>query len=73
MALSWLQPACFFPATGDTQHRDSERIENGNRIRVCIVIQLCIAIVILYLCCDFSVLLYQSAKSKSCVTSSIFK
>lgn len=63
----------FFPATGDAQHRNGERIANGNSICVCIVIQLYIAIAILRSCCDFSILLYRSAKSKSSVTPNIFK
>lgn len=30
MALSWLQPTYFFSATGDAQHRDGKRTENGD-------------------------------------------
>lgn len=63
----------FFPATGDAQRHNGERITNGNGICVCIVIQVYIAIAILCSCCDFSILPYRSAKSKSSVTSNILK
>lgn len=63
--LSWLQPMYSFAVSRDTQCDASEHTETGNGNHVCIVIQLCIAVATLCFCCDFSTLLYHSAKLKS--------
>lgn len=51
-SLEFTQPTNFFPLIVDAQHRDSWQIETSNH--VCVLIQLCIAIAIECLCCDFS-------------------
>lgn len=49
--------------TGNTLHH--EHVETGKGNHICVVIQVCIAFAVLWLCCDFTVLLYYSVKSKS--------
>ena len=63
----------FLPVTGDAQRDESECRENGNGNHMCAVIQSCVAIAILCLYSDLSTLLYNFAKSKTCVTPGIFK
>lgn len=65
MGLTWLQPLYSFLVTGHARHHDGEHIKTGNGNHFCMVIQLCTAIAVLCLCCDFSILLYHSTKSKS--------
>lgn len=55
---SRLEPTYSFLETGNAQHCDSEHTETSNGNLDCTMIQLYIAVTILDLCHDFSVLLY---------------